>query len=62
MTPPPWTTLYAAKLASAAQAIRCIPRGRRILIGSGAAEPTQLVEALCRHGDVGMVVVTAPAR
>jgi acyl-CoA hydrolase/GNAT superfamily N-acetyltransferase len=48
---PDWTVVYAAKLASPAQAIHCIPRGRRILIGSGAAEPTRLVDALCVHGD-----------
>jgi acyl-CoA hydrolase/GNAT superfamily N-acetyltransferase len=47
---PNWTETHAAKLASAEQAIRTIPRGRRILIGSGAAEPTSLVEAMCSHG------------
>ncbi len=47
---PAWTEVHAAKLVSAEQAIRCIPRGRRILIGSGAAEPSGLVEAMCSHG------------
>jgi acyl-CoA hydrolase len=33
-----------------ADAVRAIRPGRRILIGSGAAEPISLVEALCTHG------------
>ncbi|MEJ7729631.1 MAG: hypothetical protein WKG00_10470 [Polyangiaceae bacterium] len=35
---------------TAAQAIARIHPGQRILIDSGAAEPTQLVEALVTHG------------
>src|SRR5687768_3586546 len=46
-----WQAKYASKLATAAEAIRLIPRGRRILIGSGAAEPLNLVQALVRHGE-----------
>ncbi len=46
-----WRTTYAAKLATADQAVQRIPRGRRILLGSGAAEPTQLVESMCVRGD-----------
>ena len=46
----PWQIRYAAKLASAEQAVRLIPPGKRILIGSGAAEPCGLVEAMVIHG------------
>jgi acyl-CoA hydrolase/RimJ/RimL family protein N-acetyltransferase len=46
-----WQTRYAEKLLTPEQAIRRIQPGRRILIGSGAAEPTALVEALAEHGD-----------
>ena len=37
-------------VVAAAQAVRKIPRGRRILIGSGAAEPRRLVDALISDG------------
>ena len=46
-----WRMLYADKVATPEEAIRLVPRGRRILIGSGAAEPASLVEALVAHGD-----------
>jgi acyl-CoA hydrolase/GNAT superfamily N-acetyltransferase len=46
-----WRARYADKVSTAADAIRLIHRGRRILIGSGAGEPTSLVEALVSHGD-----------
>ena len=36
---PDWKTRYARKIATAEEAVRAIPPGRRILIGSGAAEP-----------------------
>ncbi len=45
-----WQTRYSWKVASAEEAIRAIPPGRRILIGSGAAEPGRLVEAMVEHG------------
>jgi acyl-CoA hydrolase len=45
-----WQERYAAKLASAEQAVRLIPARKRILIGSGAAEPGGLVEAMVTHG------------
>jgi acyl-CoA hydrolase/GNAT superfamily N-acetyltransferase len=45
-----WTQAYKGQLATAAQAVALIPRGRRILIGSGAAEPVTLVDALIQHG------------
>jgi acyl-CoA hydrolase/GNAT superfamily N-acetyltransferase len=41
-----WQRRYAEKVTSAERAVRLIPKGRRILIGSGAAEPTRLVQAL----------------
>jgi acyl-CoA hydrolase/GNAT superfamily N-acetyltransferase len=46
-----WKELYRDKLVTAEQAIRRIQRGRRILIGSGAAEPNHLVDALVACGD-----------
>ena len=42
----PWISRYASKVASAEEAVRAIQRGRRILVGSGAAEPVRLVEAM----------------
>lgn len=41
-----WQTQYRAKLCSAAEAIARIQPGRRIFIGSGAAQPNGLVRAL----------------
>jgi acyl-CoA hydrolase/GNAT superfamily N-acetyltransferase len=41
-----WQERYPQKVATAEEAVRLIQRGRRILIGSGAAEPARLVEAL----------------
>lgn len=45
-----WTVRYADKITTAAAAVRLIHRGRRILLGSGAAEPSTLVEALVSDG------------
>jgi len=45
-----WRTRYEGKVATAEQSVRRIPAGRRILIGSGAAEPSRLVEALVEEG------------
>lgn len=45
-----WQERFAGKVTTAEVAIRVISRGRRILIGSGAAEPVTLVEAMIRHG------------
>jgi acyl-CoA hydrolase/RimJ/RimL family protein N-acetyltransferase len=42
---------YRAKLTSPEVAVRAIPPGRRILLGSGAAEPRVLVDAMVAHGD-----------
>ena len=44
-----WQRTYADKVTTAEQAIAYVRSGRRILIGSGAAEPTKLVEALVTH-------------
>ena len=46
-----WKTRYAAKIASPEEAIRLIPPRKRILIGSGAAEPGRLVDAMVAKGD-----------
>lgn len=46
-----WRSRYAAKIASPEDAVRLIPPRKRILIGSGAAEPGRLVEAMVSHGD-----------
>ena len=46
-----WHVRFADKVTTLERAIRAIPRGRRILIGSGAAEPVTLVDALIKHGD-----------
>ena len=51
MTEVDWKLRYADKIATAAEAVKLIHRGRRILIGSGAGEPTSLVEALVTDGD-----------
>jgi len=45
-----WQTLYRDKIATPQQAVATIRRGTRILIGSGAAEPHELVRALVSHG------------
>ncbi|WP_437580739.1 GNAT family N-acetyltransferase [Sorangium sp. So ce887] len=46
-----WQTRFAGKIKTAEEAIRAIPRGRRILVGSGAAEPGDLVNAMVQSGD-----------
>ncbi|XXY52735.1 GNAT family N-acetyltransferase [Sorangium sp. So ce269] len=46
-----WQTRFADKITTAEKAIRAIPRGRRILVGSGAAEPSDLVNAMVEAGD-----------
>jgi acyl-CoA hydrolase len=46
MTRGDWQSFYPEKLTGAAEALRLIQPGRRILIGSGAAEPVTLVEHL----------------
>lgn len=46
-----WQTRYAAKIASPEDAVRLIPPHKRILIGSGAAEPGRLVDAMMSQGE-----------
>ena len=41
-----WKTKFADKICSAEEAVRNIQPGRRVLIGSGAAEPKELVNAM----------------
>jgi acyl-CoA hydrolase len=43
---PIWQDAHRGKIATAAEAVRRIPPRCRILIGSGAAEPNRLVEAM----------------
>ncbi|TKC99757.1 acetyl-CoA hydrolase/transferase family protein [Polyangium fumosum] len=45
-----WRERFADKITTAEGAVRAIPPGRRILIGSGAAEPARLVEAMTEKG------------
>src|SRR3954467_9038751 len=51
MHDPHWQDRYRSRITTAAQAIRQIAPGRRILVGSGAAEPTTLVAALAEYGE-----------
>jgi acyl-CoA hydrolase len=44
--PPSWSSRFAERTATAAEAVKAIRPGRRILVGSGAAEPVRLVEAM----------------
>jgi acyl-CoA hydrolase len=46
----PWLRTFASKVSTASGAIGLIRAGRRILIGSGAAEPVTLVNALAEDG------------
>ncbi len=45
-----WMRTFADKVCSPAQAILRVQPGARIFIGSGAAEPMALVEALVQDG------------
>ena len=45
-----WKDRFSWKISTIEDAIRTIPPGRRILIGSGAGEPQKLVEGLVEHG------------
>lgn len=48
-----WQDRYRSKLVSAAAAVRCVRRGQRVFVGSGAAEPQALVAALVdRRGEL----------
>ena len=50
MFDPRWQERFAKKIVTPEQAIRAIPPGRRILIGSGASEPVTLVTAMVERG------------
>ena len=57
MNPIPWKERYKDKLATAAEAVSIVASGQRVLIGSGAAEPVGLVEALVKAPDLRDVQV-----
>jgi len=46
-----WQERYRSKICTPEEAIRLIRPGRRIMVGSHACEPNQLVNALVEHGD-----------
>ncbi|HMK73501.1 MAG TPA: GNAT family N-acetyltransferase [Myxococcaceae bacterium] len=46
-----WREQFAARLMTPEEAIRLLRPGRRIFIGSGAAQPLSLVDALVRFGN-----------
>jgi len=46
-----WRVRLAHKLVDPAQAVAEVKRGERVFIGSGAAEPQALMEALAERGD-----------
>lgn len=46
-----WQERYRDKICTPEEAIRLILPGRRIMVGSHACEPNQLVSALVTHGD-----------
>lgn len=46
-----WRARYREKLTDADAAVRLVQRGQRVFIGSGAAEPQALVQALSDRGD-----------
>ena len=46
---PDWKQKYASQVMTAAQAVKKIRPGQRVFIGTGCAEPLQLVEALTRR-------------
>jgi acyl-CoA hydrolase/RimJ/RimL family protein N-acetyltransferase len=46
-----WRKLYRERLTDARGAVACVKRGQRLFIGSGAAVPQALVEALAERAD-----------
>jgi acyl-CoA hydrolase/GNAT superfamily N-acetyltransferase len=44
-----WKERFAAKRVTLAEAIRLVPKGKHVFIGSGAAEPVGLVEEMVRQ-------------
>jgi acyl-CoA hydrolase/RimJ/RimL family protein N-acetyltransferase len=51
MQDPNWQDRYRTRVLSPREAIAKLEPGRRILVGSGAAEPLTLVNALAEYGD-----------
>ncbi len=49
--PPEWVERYKEKVRDPAEAVAAIESGNHIFIGSGAAEPQRLVEALVKRAD-----------
>jgi acyl-CoA hydrolase/RimJ/RimL family protein N-acetyltransferase len=49
--PPEWVERYKEKVRDAAEAVAAVESGNHIFIGSGAAEPQRLVEALVKRAD-----------
>lgn len=47
-----WQVRYAPKIETAGQAVRRVRHGHRVFVGSGAAEPQSLVEALVSRSDL----------
>ncbi len=47
---PAWSRCCEEKITTAPEAIRMIPAGKRIMIGSGAGEPSRLVESMVADG------------
>jgi len=47
---PEWKEKYRSTIASAAEAVKKIRPGQRVFIGTGCAEPLELVSALTRRG------------
>jgi acyl-CoA hydrolase/GNAT superfamily N-acetyltransferase len=50
--PVDWRERFAGKIATAEQAVQCVRHGQRVLIGSGAGEPSKLVDALSVRADI----------
>ena len=48
----PWQDRYRGKVNSAQRAVSLIRPGQRVFVGSGAAEPQTLVEALFARSDI----------
>lgn len=47
---PQWKQKYASMIATADEAVRALRPGQRVFIGTGCAEPLELVNALTRRG------------
>ncbi len=47
-----WQKKYEKKVETAAEALASVRHGQRVFIGSGAAEPQSLVEALAERKGV----------